>query len=182
MTKTHHPKPARSLTLSKELEQSNDLRNKHIQDYAASNNLVLVPFDELEKLKTIDDAKLLSMAQEKGYHLLTTKEYEELMSEEEMRKKLESKGLVTLPQDEYNTMSDKLKSPDKEFITEKANAMGLIVSSTEVYDSLVKNSTDPSIDHLTEMANAKDLTVIANEELDHLKNPTIEEVSEFAAN
>ena len=174
-------KSIKSSLLSKELQESSKLRNKQIQQYASSNNLVMVPFEELEKLKSIDDEKLLLTAQERGYHLLTAKEYEELIDEEEMKKRLESKGLVTIPFDELESIKTCLDKPDKAYITDKANLMGLIVTSNDLYDTLVKNANEPSVDHLTAKAKAQNLTLLSNEELEQLKNPSLEQLTKLAS-
>ena len=68
-----------------------------------------------------------------GY--FTAKEYEELIDEEEMKKRLESKGLVTIPFDELESIKTCLDKPDKAYITDKANLMGLIVTSNDLYDT-----------------------------------------------
>ena len=45
----------------------------------------MVPFEELEKLKSIDDENVV---EERGYHLLTAK----LIDEEEMKKRLKQRS------------------------------------------------------------------------------------------
>ncbi|CAK9441356.1 uncharacterized protein LODBEIA_P52240 [Lodderomyces beijingensis] len=166
---------------------SKNKSSSSIQEYLKANNMVMIPAEEFENLKAnvVDDEnKLVSVATLRGFTMLKKQEYEDLLSEEEMKKKLLQKGLVTIPEGELAEVKKKAyhyDTPDVEWVTNIANSLGYILTTTDHYDSLTKQANDPPIAHLREKVKSHDSSIVSNHELESLKEPTLDEISARAA-
>lgn len=120
--------PSAKPLLSRELLNSSLNSKKQIEDYANDNNMILIPVEKYEELAENDvhalsNQRFVEVANEKGYVALSKLEHENLLDENQMRKKLESSGLITIPSNEHKELKDTLNSyehPSIEYLSEKA--------------------------------------------------------------
>lgn len=189
------PSETKRATISRELKNISD--KEQIENYAASNNLVIISRDEFNHLQSgnvrdISDESLGNIAESKGYVLIKKKAYGELVDENVMKEKLLSKGLVTLPVNELSQIqkyADSYNNPSESYIISKCSQFKLHPFSDEEfnnYKSIVAEHDKPSQRYITDKANSLGLIVTSSAMYDEIKRlanePTVDELISRAQN
>lgn len=157
-----------------------DATEKQIQDYAKQHHLVLLLQEDYAKLQyndidDVSDDRLKKATEIRGFVCLSQLEYNDLLEESEMRSKLEKKGFVTLPSQEYATISKAAESfakPDFEYLANELNRIGFQAVETDYLEILKNNErllSNPSESYLRSKCKEYQLLPLTNDEYKHLK-------------
>lgn len=132
--------------LSQELSKALEITDAHVQQFAKDNNLVILTLDAFARLESNDISdmsteQISAVVEKKGCVLMDKEEHAQLLDEAEMRARLEAKGLVTIPSEEYLNLKEaktQFENPNQAYLSEKAAATGLELVSSEQITSFKK--------------------------------------------
>lgn len=147
---------------------------ENLSAHASSKGFDLVLSTDYISLKEYKAKGLESLAEEEGFKLLSTMEYEKLLDDVEtpsldkIQKVATSEGFVILKKDEHSNMLEKSESPALDHIVTKARAHKSRVISDELYDEL----HEP----LSIKIEKAGMIALAKDEYDQLKNPSLEKI------
>lgn len=168
--------------LALELSAANlTITEEHVQKFAADHNLVLVSLENYAKLEYNDISdmsidRISTALDSKGYLVLSKSEHDELVDEQEMKKRLMAKGLVFIPGEELEGMKSiisKYDDPDFSYLSEKLSVSGYEPVDSEHLASLKKNESlleNPSESFLLSKCKAINRRPVPFEEYEHLKS------------
>lgn len=167
--------------LSQELSKAlGSVSEDQVQQFAKDNGLVLLSLAEYAKLEhnnieEITSDRLIAILKNKGSVLLSQEEYDELLDEQEMKKKLEAKGLVTIPLDELLHLKDvetKYSQPDFEYLNENLQGAGFETVSKDRLKSLENSQImveSPTETFIRSKAKTLGLEIVQGDELSRLR-------------
>ncbi|KRZ98544.1 uncharacterized protein AC631_05698, partial [Debaryomyces fabryi] len=170
--------------LSEELLNTSFTRDQ-LDDYANKNNLIMLLYDKYEELMSgkthsVSSEDFVKIAEDKGFMIMNREEHARLLSEDEMKKKLESIGLVTLPVDEHESLThtkDSYNKPDMEYLSSKVVESGYEIIEKEDLNRLNKklaSYNSPSQSYLISKCKDYNLHVILKDEYEKYQKLTFE--------
>ncbi|OBA22747.1 hypothetical protein METBIDRAFT_9111 [Metschnikowia bicuspidata var. bicuspidata NRRL YB-4993] len=175
------PKPFKQRVLSHELSRAAEpITEAQVQQFARDNHLVLLTLEDYAKLEYndvlgMDTARITAVAESKGFVLLSKAEHDELLGEEEMKARLLSRGIVTIPElelDGLKQVKQHYEHPDFAFLCEHLKAKGHEAVDAEHLASLKKSDAlvlSPPRSFLVSRCKAANLYPLPTEEYKRLK-------------
>lgn len=175
---------SKAKTLSYDLVPSNELNElqskaaKSITEIAAESNQVVLPKDEFNSLKAVQESPsadfLSSKAQLLSLSLIPAAELNQLQAQanKSISDLAKESNQVVLTQDEYKS----LKSPSKAALLAEVGALGLVTLGVSEHEKLVK----PSTSELEKFASSQNLVLVPKDSFTQLTHRSSKSVHELA--